>query len=271
MTQAITFEPSIRFTSPRDPLAIHREFTRIAPGIEGWFYPGAVALWDSLLTFQRSRDVRGHMLEIGVWHGKSAALLAMHGEPFTRLHLVDNELRVAELTRTMEAAPHAAQLEILPIEGDSRRLHVHPMMVECFQEHRWFHIDGEHSARAVSNDLSLANALVSPQGIVVVDDFFSWVYPQVTEAVFRYVRDNPDDFALFLSGYNKAYLARPHFVHEYLRYCAEGLHADMTARGVECTIAKTTYPAEMNTFGIGPKFQGHTLRGPDWDDRTIRY
>ena len=107
--------------------------------------------------------------------------------------------------------------------------------------------------------------------MLVVDDFFSWLYPQVTEAVLRYVSQFPDDFTLFLCGYNKAYLARTHFAHRYLAFCAEQLPEALTARGLETTVAKTTYPSEMNTFGVGPVFQDLTRRGPDWEPDTLRY
>ncbi len=275
----------MNLTTPADPILhtptpnrsnegatrIHDAYLEMSSDIDGWFGKGAVAIWDALLCFQRAQRVRGHMLEIGVWHGKSAALLAMHGDPNTRLHLVDYKLQRSHVERAIAAANPSPDLDVRTIEGDSRSLHIHPVIAECFQAHRWIHIDGEHSARAVTNDLAIANSLLSPEGIVVVDDFFSWMYPQVTEAVFRYVRNCPDDLALFLCGFNKAYLARPHFVHRYLAYCAEHLSNDLAARRIECTVSKTTYPAEMNTFGVGPRFQGLALCGPDWDRDSIRY
>jgi hypothetical protein len=210
------------------------------------------------------------MLEIGVWEGKSAALAAMHALPGETVHLADLDLKIAPIQRALAAANPEPGVEFTTIAGDSRDLNVSPLIAEEFGRHRFIHIDGEHTARAVTNDLGLANQLLAPEGIVVVDDFFSWLYPQITEAVLRYVRQFPDDFALFLCGYNKAYLARPHFVHRYLEACATRLPAQLEARGVVATISKTTYPAELNTFGIGPRFQDMPLRGPDWDPNTIR-
>lgn len=75
---------------------------------------------------------------------------------------------------------------------------------------------------------------------------------------------------MFLCGYNKAYLARPHFVHKYLELCGEELGRQLEERGLEVSLARTTYPAEMNTFGIGDR-QGAPLRGPDWEPGVIRY
>jgi len=257
--------------SPTDSTAIHNAYQRIAGGIDGWFSDGAIAIWDALLSFQQRRRIGGNMLEIGVHHGKSAALMAMHAEPGSKLVLVDYELKPGPIEQALQAARPAPGVEFLTVHGDSRELPASPLATATRRSHRWIHIDGEHTGGAVSSDLSTANLLLANHGVVVVDDFFSWLYPQVTESVLRYLRQHPDDFALFLCGYNKAYLARPHFVHEYLRFCAEELPAAMTARGQEVTVGKTTFPAEMNTFGIGPRFQNKELRGPDWDDRTIRY
>lgn len=258
---------------PEPPTALrtHAAYRRITTGIDGWFSDGAIAVWDALLTWQRRQGIGGNMLEIGVHHGKSAALMAMHAAPPAKVVLVDYELKRQQIELALAAAEPAPGVEFLAVHGDSRGLAVNPLVTETFRSHRWIHIDGEHSGGAVTSDLGIANQLLAHDGVLVVDDFFSWLYPQVTESVLRHVRQHPDDFALFLCGFNKAYLARPHFVHHYLRFCAEELPEAMAARGQLTTVGKTTYPAEMNTFGIGPRFQGKPLRGPDWDDGTIRY
>ena len=239
--------------------------------IEGWFSEESAAIWDALLCFQEHRRVRGHMLEIGVWKGKSAALLALHHDPQSEVCvLVDNQFD--------QAAVEAALAQVCPdgtgsfqlLEADSRKLLRDTMIVDAFESFRWIHIDGEHTARAVMNDLEVANGLLADDGIVCVDDYFNWLYPQVTEAVNRYVRERPDDFALVLCGYNKAYLARPHHAHEWLAFCKDRLMGELEARHVHATLAKSTLPSEMNTFGIGPRFNDQPLRGPDWDQDTIR-
>ena len=247
------------------------DYRRITAGIDGWFSVGATAIWDALLAFQAEHGISGHLLEIGVWEGKSAALMAMHARPGTKLILADFKLKSAAIERALSSAGIAEGVEVVQLGGDSRALHIHPLVPECFQKVRWMHIDGEHSARAVSSDMAFANQVLSPDGVLVIDDFFSWLYPQVTEAVLRYVRSFPDDFALFLCGYNKAYLARPHAVHRYLEFCAQTLPEALVERGQPSTVSKTTFPAEMNTFGVGPLFEGRTLRGPDWDQSIIRY
>lgn len=239
--------------------------------IEGWFLVEAAALWDSLLSFQEDNGVSGHLLEIGVWKGKSATLMALHANTAKEICvLVDKDLNRGAVENALEQVYSNLNDSFQLREMDSRALAIDPIMAEGFESFRWIHIDGEHTARAITNDLSIANTLLSDDGIVVVDDYFNWLYPQVTEATMRYVREHPDEFALFVCGYNKAYLARPHHVHKVLQFCATELCGEMEARGVESTLAKSTLPAEMNTFGIGPRFAGQRLRGPDWDQTSIR-
>ena len=48
----------------------------------------------------------------------------------------------------------------------------HPFVREAARDFRWIHIDGEHTAQAVSNDLAIAETLLSDRGILVLDDFF---------------------------------------------------------------------------------------------------
>ena len=197
--------------------------------------------------------------------------MAIHSDPTREVCvLVDKYLEEAQVVAALKGVYENLGDSFQLLRMDSRDLHTDPLMVDGFERFRWIHIDGEHSARAVINDLTIANSLLADGGIVCVDDYFNWLYPQVTEAVNRHVRENPDQFALFLCGYNKAYLARPHHVHRWLEYCQGELAQDLESRGVEATLAKTTLPAEMNTFGMGPRFEGQAMRGPDWDQKCIR-
>ncbi len=238
---------------------------------DGWFAEEAAATWDALLGLQRRRGQAGNLLEVGVWHGKSAALLALHADASRETCvLVDRYLDEQRVTETLERTRSDWREAVHLLRIDSARLVVDPLVVDGFASFRWIHIDGEHSARAVYSDLSLAQTLLAEDGVVCLDDFLSWLYPQVTEAVFRYLRDNPDHFSLFLCGHNKGYLARTHFVHELLDFCDRHLLDEVEARGHRPMLAKTTYPAELNCFSLGPRIANARRRGPDWEQGRIR-
>ena len=55
--------------------------------IPGWFGFHSYALWRSLLDYQAR--TQGDLFEIGVWKGRSAAVLASYLKPGETLHLCD--------------------------------------------------------------------------------------------------------------------------------------------------------------------------------------
>ncbi len=244
-------------------------FLGVSQRVKGWFHDTSAAVWDSLLEHQARLGLRGNLLEIGVWEGKSAGLMAMHARADERCVLVDCELKIEKIQQTLHQLPIVQGLKVDALEEDSTELWNHALLHDGYRRYRWLHIDGEHTARAVRNDLEIAHRLLGKEGIVAIDDFFSWLYPQITESVMRYLREFPDNFSLFLCGFNKAYLARPHFVHQYLEFCHERLPAALELRGQTVTVAKTTFAGEMNTFGVGPRMQDRALRGPDWEPDKI--
>jgi predicted O-methyltransferase YrrM len=247
------------------------EHIEVHDSIEGTFAIQAAATWDSLMCSQESRNITGHMLEIGVCHGKSATLLALHADPQNEVCvLVDKSLEESSIDAALLKVRPELDPTIQYLQTASRRLLVDPLITEGFESFRWIHNNGERSAGAVTSDLVVAHSLLAPGGIICLDGFFNWLYPQITEAVLRYVRENPDHFSLFLCGYNKAYLARPHAVHLLHEHCKDALPAALEARGIDCTVSKTTCPAELNTFGMGPRQDGTRLRGPDWEPHAIR-
>ena len=116
---------------------------------------------------------------------------------------------------------------------------------------RWFHIDGEHTGTAVYRELEFANQIVNPQGIVVIDDFFSPRYPANTTEVIRYMEKNPFHFRLLAVGFNKGYLCRPP------RRCRatwtswpRACRPPWARYGAKTTIFKTTGPWDTDAVGI---------------------
>ena len=69
-----------------DTLRVYLE--HYAP-LPGWFTEDSAVVWDCLLTFQRAQRIRGHAFEIGVFHGKSAAMTCLHLHADEELVLVD--------------------------------------------------------------------------------------------------------------------------------------------------------------------------------------
>ncbi|TMJ23732.1 MAG: class I SAM-dependent methyltransferase, partial [Alphaproteobacteria bacterium] len=144
--------------------------------IPGWFGFHSYALWRSLLDFQKAEDVRGDLLEIGVWRGRSASVLASYRRDGETLYLCDLEVD-GEALRAVFDTVGAASPRMVAISAPSSELPGRLDLRALHQAVRWMHIDGEHTGAAVYAELELAHRIVRADGLVVIDDFFSPRYP----------------------------------------------------------------------------------------------
>jgi len=188
------------------PTDIHQRYEKSCANLAGWFSRESAAICDTLLSYQEASKICGNLLEIGVFQGKSAALAAMHSQESETCVFVD-PMPLEEARRQIEQVASNAKCQYLQ-EG-SQYLVRYPWLAAAARDFRWIHIDGEHSAQAVSNDLSLAETLLSDRGLLVLDDFFSPGYPQITQALFQFLDRTAGRLTLVLCGYNKGYLCRP--------------------------------------------------------------
>ena len=70
----------------------------------------------------------------------------------------------SEVLQTVTACAPGTKREYM--QEMSQFLPRHSFVREAARDFRWIHIDGEHSAQAVSNDLALAEMLLSDRGIL---------------------------------------------------------------------------------------------------------
>ncbi len=61
--------------------------------INGFFSPQSHAFWDLLLRWQKDHMAPGHLVEIGVWKGKSSSVLASLKRDEEQLHMIDPGLK----------------------------------------------------------------------------------------------------------------------------------------------------------------------------------
>jgi hypothetical protein len=243
------------------------EYMKHFSDVDGWFQTPAIAIWDSLLSYQQEQRISGNLLEIGVWKGKSAALAALHCQGDDACVFVDAMPLDEAKARISQVTPG---ITCHYLQEQSQFLARHPFVSQGTRAFRWIHVDGEHSGQSVINDLEIADRLLSDRGIAVFDDFFSPGYPQVTQAVFQFLATRPGRLALVLCGFNKAYLCRPKAARDYLEFVRTSLYSNMAERGCDkVTIWKTTEPGDMNTFGVTDRYLEFNYRGPDWDQSGI--
>jgi hypothetical protein len=157
------------------------------------------ALFLRLAEIQARRDVRGHLLEIGVWYGRSAIVLGS-------LKRQDEELHVCDLFET--PPPTAAGRRELagkgvPLEAPSRAQFeatyesVHgelPLIHQCASsmlsaeelganQFRFIHIDGSHVYDTVLADIALARELATDGCVISFDDYSNLGHLGVAAAV----------------------------------------------------------------------------------------
>jgi predicted O-methyltransferase YrrM len=231
--------------------------------------PESMCIWDFLLHLQSQTWGPASLLEIGVYYGRSAMMLALHCKQDEKLLLIDLSEFVEEARKTLTKF-NTVKFEIIkePSSGGQSWALV-PRYAHTF---RWIHIDGDHKAETVWNDLSLANDLLADTGIICVDDFFNPRYPQLTYVVCQFLEQHRAHLQLFLCGYNKGYLARPGAMPKYLQAIRERLGTAMNACGFsDFTIYKTDYPNVVNAFGINGRWKDFVYHGLDEDPQTIPY
>jgi hypothetical protein len=227
--------------------------------VEGFFSLESAALWDSLLAYQEHERVLGDMLEIGVYKGRSALMSSLHLRAGERFVLVD-------ATEFMKEA----EVHLKPILGN-RGEYIYKMSNELrfdrqliSSKFRWIHVDGDHTGRSVLGDLEICEPLLSDDGCLVIDDFFSPMYPQLTETVYKFISINQTKLTLQLVGWNKAYLCRPLYARFYRRFIVQDLAAQLRQRNItEFSITKTTSLEESPTFGICTRLKDQDYYGLD--------
>jgi hypothetical protein len=192
-------------------------------GIEGWFFPIDLQLFALIDEIQKREGIEGNLFEIGVHHGKSAALLARMARDTEVLGVCDvfdrQELNVDR------SGDGSRELFARNLSGfDPSRLRVFAMSSHevrtshTTSECRFLHIDGGHRPVDVVNDLRVAHEALHARGVVALDDVFNPSWPGVSEGFYRFVSDHADTFVPIAIGGNKVFLTRPDAASVYERH-----------------------------------------------------
>ncbi len=230
--------------------------------VDGSFNDVSQATWDLLLGYQAEVGILGNFFEIGVQHGKSALLSALHlrgdeWQVYCDLYLRDEARARIESIRSERTIFLRKSSTLVRIDSD---------LAEATGGYRWIHIDGNHSTSVVYKDLELADQLLGDDGMLVLDDFFSVQYPQITASYYHYQATHPFAFRPVLVGYNKGYLVRPLVARRYLEYLRDRFYDEISALGHDAVrVFKSTAPDDYNCFGLAPAMGDKSgYQGPDW-------
>lgn len=184
-------------------------FVHQAESIEGWLLPQAAYLTAHLM---KNQPVQGAVLETGVYKGKYLALLYYFSQGTHKPVIgIDNFEVSDEKDVITNLLAHVGQVDRLKLlREDCLKLEPEQMYeMSGNSPFQFIHIDASHQFPGVMHDLRLAEACLDEQGILVVDDFHSPSWLEVSAAVYRFFFENPNvDLAPFaVCGY-KLFLSR---------------------------------------------------------------
>jgi len=172
-----------------------------------------------LFERQRTLNIAGDMMEIGVFRAGTASLLATGLREKERLFLIDPtqdaDANRATITRFAKVSPDQLVFHVL----DSMAVNKwrESVLAPAVPLVRFVHIDGEHSYDGVYSDLDLAWRFLTGGGMIVVDDVFCVNSACCTHAMFDYLRDHPL-VQLVAIGDRKAYICENRHAAGYRRF-----------------------------------------------------
>ena len=235
-----------------------------AQAIEGMISDFSMALMDCMLACQQRAGVGGHIVEFGVYKGKSAAILANRSRDQERLVLVD-------INSQIDAAKISALFPTFEfVEWPSEHFREKVNDYDGLQRNcRFIHVDSSHGYRTTLHELALCESLAASQSIIVLDDFTNLDYSQILAAVYKYLYTIKTNLCVFLVTADKAYLCPKADFEHYADYVLKDLLADMGNRGLgDLCIARTDWDPEYRAFslrrrapGDSGQFYGENLYG----------
>ncbi|HTX95353.1 MAG TPA: class I SAM-dependent methyltransferase [Mycobacterium sp.] len=172
-------------------------YTEQMDKVDGWFFEADVEFFSNLLARQRTSDIKGDLLEIGAYQGKSAILMGYGLRD-------DEQLVICDLFSAVMDHAHVAQSPRQEYSGlDEQqfltnwdRFHTRRPTLEVCESteldlgdrlFRFIHIDGCHSYQCVANDISLAVTHTAPRGVIAMDDYRGVETPGVAAALWQAV------------------------------------------------------------------------------------
>lgn len=182
--------------------------------VAGWLLQPAVDAILELGRIQSRLGVRGGVCEIGIHHGRSFILLHLltaagehsaaydlfeqQSENVDRSGLGDKDLFLLNLKR------HACdQGRIVVKSRNSLDLTADEITADARGPVRLFSVDGGHTAEITASDLRLAEATLTPGGLVILDDFFNEAWPAVSEGACRHLFSGSSNLLPVAIGGNK--------------------------------------------------------------------
>ncbi len=182
--------------------------------IQGWLHQPAVDATLALGQLLKTFDIAGPVGEIGVWQGRYLNLISFlteSNEPVIGIdplvHCPDREKQRSILLENVDNFMYIPDNFIF-IEKDSKVLSPKEILEYTSAPFKFFSIDGDHTLEGCLEDLITAESILTPGGIIAVDDIANLGCPGVIEAVFRNSFEKNSQLAPFLIAGNKLFMTQ---------------------------------------------------------------
>jgi hypothetical protein len=206
------------------PALLDNYISRSMRTVQGYMTALDARVVAALLSWQDENDVKGHLCEIGVHHGRLFLMLALARRPGERALAIDLfaddsiNANTGHAGRDRALFANAKRLGIKLSEQEilktsSLEIGADDILERTTGRIRFFSIDGSHLYKEVENDLCLAERTLTPEGIIAVDDFFNIDWADVSFATSDFLRRTTALVPFAISS--KLYLAPPLAAERY--------------------------------------------------------
>lgn len=165
--------------------------------IPGWFNVDDCGHFFLVLSYQSAMGIKGNLLEIGSYYGRSTALMAKCLEPGERIVVCDAFELDTDDDYGNKPSPEnlISNIERVNQKMEKDRIVIHKCLsndlyLDAEEKFRFIHIDGGHSAEQAYSDLQLCSKHLLPNGIIVMDDYHNNYWPEVTQGTDRFLKES---------------------------------------------------------------------------------
>lgn len=187
--------------------------------IPGWFNAADCAHFHLILSMQSLGGLRGDLLEIGSYHGRSACLLAWALRAGERLVICDAFEAPVDDPCPTHCTPEQlwSNLTTVVPKLDRSLVEIHAcwsrqLDLPAEPRFRFAHVDGGHGMDDALHDLRLCAERLLPGGVMAVDDYQHYRYPGVTDAVDSFLVQHPE-FSVLADLNRRGAIGRKIYLH----------------------------------------------------------
>ncbi len=197
--------------------------------VNGWMQPDVVRILRVLSKHQGSLSVDGHVVEIGVHHGKLFIPLQLVSSPEAKSLAIDvfddQDLNVDQSGRgnhgrfVQNVARWGRPEALVVRQADSTTVTPAQIAEDTGGPIRFFSVDGGHTREIVRSDMALAASSIVPGGVIIADDVFNDQWPGVIQGTLDFL-DTTHDVVPFAIGFNKVFFTTSEFASRYIEALA---------------------------------------------------